>query len=63
MNSNGMADYSIRGYGSNLDLIIGTSGAETETEAPENPSPKKKRKQASEKPRPEKKKMKKCFLF
>ena len=44
----------MRGYGSNLALITGTSGAETETEVPEKPSPKK-RKEAPEKPAPEKK--------
>ena len=48
------AEYSLRGYGSNLELISGgISGAETETEAPE-----KKRKEAPKKPTPENKKQK-----
>ena len=38
------AEFSLRGYRSNLALISGgTSGAETKTEVPEKPSPKKKR--------------------
>ena len=51
-------EYSIRGYGSNLALLLGTLGAETETEAPEKPTPEKKRKEVPEKPTPEKKKRK-----
>ncbi|KAL4583073.1 hypothetical protein LXL04_007637 [Taraxacum kok-saghyz] len=54
----GPGEYSIRGYGSNLPLISGTSGVETETEAPEKPSPEKKRKEVPEKSTPEKKKNK-----
>ncbi|KAL4561752.1 hypothetical protein LXL04_033926 [Taraxacum kok-saghyz] len=38
----GLREYSIRGYGSNLALLLGTSGAETETESLEKPTPEKK---------------------